>query len=108
MKSIEAQRVIELRGNKTQEEFASLIGTDRGSISFIENGTRSLSLKNAKKICEVFNVSLDWLFGYTEIMSKSDETTKELAEKNEIIDNLRRELDICNSKNEMLKEMIKG
>ncbi|WP_176454137.1 helix-turn-helix transcriptional regulator [Siphonobacter sp. BAB-5385] len=66
MKPIESQRLIQVRGELTQEEFASRIGLNRVNISNIENGIQAMSIKTAKLIKEHFGVSLDWLYGYTD------------------------------------------
>lgn len=46
---------------KTQEEFASILGLQRNTISLIENGKRNPSDRTIRDICEKFNVSEEWL-----------------------------------------------
>lgn len=42
----------------SQEDLATKIGLTRSAISMIENGTNQLTVPNAKKLGEIFNV--DW------------------------------------------------
>ena len=44
-----------------QEDFGSKIFLTKGAISNIENGTRELTEKNIKLICQEFNVNEEWL-----------------------------------------------
>lgn len=45
----------------TQEEFGEKIGLSKSGISNIENGTRNVSSRHIKLICNVFNVNESWL-----------------------------------------------
>lgn len=55
------ERVREVRGIKTLEEFSRLLGVKGANISHIENNRSQMSLELAVKISEVYGVSLDWL-----------------------------------------------
>lgn len=61
-----AERFAELRGDKTQGEFAEFLGISRPTVGFYENGTR---LPDAAVLCQIAKkcgVSADWLLGISE------------------------------------------
>ena len=64
--NIENLRVKELRGYMSLKEFAAPLGVTPANVSKIENGEIGLSSDLAKKICDVYDVSMDWLFGRTD------------------------------------------
>jgi len=47
----------------TQEKFAEVIGSSESTIKKVESGERTLTPDVAIKIWEVYNVSLNWLYG---------------------------------------------
>lgn len=61
-------RLKELRMEKryNQERMAMELNVSQASISAYENGDRVLSLDMAIKVCDYFDVSLDYLAGRTE------------------------------------------
>lgn len=63
--SILANRIKQLRSslNKTQREFASIVGCTAATLSAYENGSKSPSLEIVKNIAEKTNTSIDWLCG---------------------------------------------
>lgn len=61
-----SKRLIELRGNATQEDFAKKVGLSRPSIGFYENGTRVPDAVGLKKIAEACDTSADWLLGLSD------------------------------------------
>ena len=61
-----AQRLIELRGHMTQEDFSKKVGLSRPSIGFYENGTRVPDAVGLKKIAEACGTSADWLLGLSD------------------------------------------
>lgn len=52
---------IRLSLKQTQEVFSSILGVSNSTYSTIERGTRKLKLEEAAKICESFDITLDWL-----------------------------------------------
>lgn len=57
----------------TQEEFAVRIGLDNHkTLAAYENGRRNPSRKILKRICEEFNVSLDYLVGTIHVDGRSE------------------------------------
>lgn len=50
----------------TQKEFAKNIGITAAALSAYENNTINPSISIAKKICEKYQISLDWLCGLSE------------------------------------------
>ncbi len=59
---MELAKVRKERG-MTQEELAKLTGINRVSISRYEHGINIPSIGNIRKLCKVFNVSMDYLIG---------------------------------------------
>ena len=57
------QRLLQLRGELTQMQFAEKIGVSRVIIGLWESGNRIPGIKNLIRIADVFNVSIDWLIG---------------------------------------------
>lgn len=105
MKPIESQRLVQLRGDMKQEEFASKIGMNRVNLSNIENGSQALSIKTAKMIKEHFNVSLDWLYGYTD-QNIALEKPSGSPDSVSIVENLTRSLEDCKKDKEFLQGLL--
>ncbi len=66
------QRIKKLRGDDTQEIFAEKIGVSGQHISRMEKDLSLPSVEIGLKICEVFGVTLDWLYTGKE-PTKADE-----------------------------------
>lgn len=59
-----AQRINEVKGDLSQEQFAKLIGSSQSAISKVLSGeTPSYTILTG--IAEKFNVSVDWLLGFS-------------------------------------------
>ncbi|CVK18420.1 helix-turn-helix domain-containing protein [Sporomusa sphaeroides] len=56
-------RIRLVRGERTQDDFASSIGVDRTTLSAYERGRREPDLKTLLIIAQFGRVSLDWLAG---------------------------------------------
>lgn len=61
-KSIIANRLIELRGSKTQEEVSSSIGISRTALSMYENGERIPRDEIKMRIAQYYNKSVQSIF----------------------------------------------
>ena len=61
-------RLKELRKEKdvSLEDVAKAIGTNKSILSKYERGLNDPGLKALSKLAKYFDVSLDWLFGFTE------------------------------------------
>lgn len=59
------KRLREVRKNKglKQQEIAELLGVKRNTYSDWENGKTEPSFESLVKLVDLFEVSLDWLFG---------------------------------------------
>lgn len=55
---------LRLSANMTQEEFGQKFGIVKSTISLYESGKSTPNDQIKKNICEYFNVSMDYLFGY--------------------------------------------
>lgn len=65
MKSITTERINELKGNLSQDEFAKRINSSQPVISKILNGDQpSINILTALSNC--YNVSVDWLLGLSD------------------------------------------
>ena len=71
------ERIKEVRKSmdKTQKEFAEMLGVGQSTLAMIEVGKRQVSDRHIKTICAVCNVSEKWLLNGTgEMMQQTDET----------------------------------
>lgn len=73
--SILGTRIKHLRTelNKTQREFASIVGCTAATLSAYENGSKNPSLDIVKNIAEKCGVTIDWLCGLTNNEDSSSE-----------------------------------
>lgn len=82
-------RLKELRyeKNMTQDELAKFLSLSVPTISAYESGRRSPDQDTLKKLANLFNVSVDYLIGQTDIKAKRAETTKtaDLNDENTIM-----------------------
>lgn len=58
-----AKRLEELRGKRSQEEFAQFLGVSRPTVSYYESGARVPDAIILRQIAERCGVSADWLVG---------------------------------------------
>ena len=61
----ERLRLLREESNLTVEQLAEKLGTVKQTISKYENGQREPKYEILLKIAEIFNVSIDYLFGRT-------------------------------------------
>lgn len=59
-------RLYELRGNRSQKEFAEMIGLTQQNYANYENGKQQLRQELVDKICKQFGCNYDWLAGLSE------------------------------------------
>lgn len=71
-----SERFAELRGEKTQAEFADFLGISRPTVGFYENGTRIPDALVLCQIAERCNVSADWLLGLSEERTTDSDVQK--------------------------------
>jgi len=80
------KKLAELRNefNMTQKELASKLGVSRGTIGMYEIGQRDPDTETLIKIAELFNVSVDYLLGRSNIRNplNNDATTSTKNENN--------------------------
>lgn len=67
------ERLYELRGNRSQEEFAKFLGISRPSLGSYENGNRVPNAQILKKISGKCGVSTDYLLGLSDYKQKETE-----------------------------------
>ena len=56
----------------SQQRFADKLDVDRVMVAYWESGKSFPSYKTLKKIAETFNVSVDWLMGFSDEMYRKD------------------------------------
>lgn len=69
-----ADRLKELRKNKglTQKDLGNILGLGKTTISMYENGNSTPNDEIKLKICDYFNISLDYLIGKSSIKNYSE------------------------------------
>ena len=73
-KKILGKKQKKLRGKQiTQEELAKRLNFSRQTINNWENGRSVPSVEQLHKYAEMYNVSLDYLFGYSEFTKPENE-----------------------------------
>ena len=75
------EKIIKLRKEKniSQEKLSEMIGVTRQTLSNWESDITSPDLKQAKKICEIFNISLDELTGNKKRLFKTKISIKQIV-----------------------------
>jgi transcriptional regulator with XRE-family HTH domain len=63
----------------SQGQVAVMLGLHRPSVSEIEAGNRKVSAQELSKLCEVYDVSLDWVLGRTSGSISPNDPRLELA-----------------------------
>ncbi|ORX23381.1 transcriptional regulator [Thermoanaerobacterium sp. PSU-2] len=81
-----AKRLSELRNEfkLTQKELADKLGVSRGTIGMYEIGQRDPDTDTLLKLSELFNVSVDYLLGNTDIRNPVDEITQAVEDDPEL------------------------
>lgn len=67
----EKARNIRISLNLTQKEFGKILGISKSYVSDIENGYTGLSIEHINKICNVADVSFDYMFDFSNILNKN-------------------------------------
>jgi transcriptional regulator with XRE-family HTH domain len=73
-----SERMRELRKEKriSLEKLAEMMGTTKATLSRYENSKRVPNIEFVEKLAKIFNVSVDYLLGHTDIRNPSDEITE--------------------------------
>lgn len=99
------QQIKKVRGNKSQDVFASEIGISRGALSYYENGDRIPSAETIYNICFINNVSANELLGLTNNIA-----TKKIYDRKGAIETLLQnqedKIKLLEHYNETLKDII--
>lgn len=67
------KKLVQLRGNRTQEEVAKSLGLNRASYSHYETGRYEPNLEMLNKMADYFDVSLDYLLNRSDEPKNNDE-----------------------------------
>lgn len=63
-------RSIRIKEGLTQKEFGQILGISKSYVSDIENGYTGLSINYINIICNCYNVSFDYMFGFDEKINR--------------------------------------
>ena len=72
-----AQRLRQLRGERSQREMAMLLNVEQASYAYYELGKRQPKLNDFTRICRVLNVSADWILGINDTQPQADPSVGE-------------------------------
>lgn len=64
-------RNIRINHGLTQKEFGEILGISKSYVSDIENGYTGLSVEHINKICNQYNVSFDYMFGFCDKINQN-------------------------------------
>lgn len=64
-------RNIRIKHGLTQKEFGHILGISKSYVSDIENGYTGLSIEHINTICNNYNVSFDYMFGFCERVNRN-------------------------------------
>lgn len=80
------QRIRELRNerNLTQTELAKLLNTTQKSISKYEIESIDISTETLKRLCQIFNVTADYIIGISDDYGTSYKTNNAITYNNSI------------------------
>lgn len=83
-----ANRLSELRKEykMTQKELADRLGVARGTIGMYEIGRREPDTDTLYRLSKIFNVSIDYLIGKTNIKDTADEITNAVSDEPELVE----------------------
>ena len=112
-------RMKEIRENAglKQKDIAEVMGVSKGSYSMWECGTDTIPLKRLNQFCNYFNVSIDYIFGFTNIKKyKNLRENINIELSSQRLKSIRKEnnltqiklADILNVDNSMLAKYEKG
>lgn len=73
----ERLRALREEKNMKQEDMAKIFGISRGAISKYENNEREPSIKLIEAFADYFGVTVDYIFGRTDIRNGADNSTEE-------------------------------
>ncbi len=77
MKLGERLKVLRDRGNMTQEELAKKVQLSKANICKYEKNSVEPNIETIVKVCEIFNVTSDYLLGITDNAAPDEKTTDE-------------------------------
>lgn len=83
-------RQLRLEKGLTQEELGKILSLHKSTISLYENGRRQLDPKTTQKIAVLFGVSVDYLWGRTNVREPYRDSSSETAPEAELDDLLTR------------------
>ena len=79
-------RQLRLENDLTQEQFGKIFGIVKFTVSLYENGKSTPDDETKKKIAEYFNVSLDYLMGFSDIRNPYKDKEEDHTKSDELIE----------------------
>lgn len=78
------KRLIDLRENNNlyQKDVAEILGIRQQTYSLWENGTKIIPLKHLNKLCNYYNISMDYILGLSSDNSSSNIKKRKELDKN--------------------------
>lgn len=70
MKYIKRIRDLREDNDKTQQEIADILGTSQTMYARYERGANELPIHHLIKLCEIYNVSADYILGLSDCSKK--------------------------------------
>ena len=64
-------RCICIKAGLTQKEFGEILGISKSYVSDIENGYTGLSIEHINTICNYYNVSFDYILGFSNKVNRN-------------------------------------
>lgn len=86
--NIFAKRLRQLREEKemTQKDIANIVGTTDNAIGNYERGTRMPDAEMLTRLSSIFDVSIDYLLGRTDIRNAEDKISNALTDDPELLE----------------------
>lgn len=100
------ERIRKLRGAETQESFGKKLGVSSQYISQLEKGNSQPSLELAMKLCDIYGVTLDWIFVGKQIPKVQEPDTEYIrVKKDDYIELLETAYGKVKNQNERIKNI---
>lgn len=98
------QRIRQIRGKRSRNEFAGILNIHPQTLYMYEKGKRIVDVELIQQICRKFNVSVEWLiFGDTEDMKKD-----EISDPEKLRESIREKDELLEKQNEEIQRLTKA
>ena len=87
----------------SQVGLAKMVGVQRSTVSMWESDDRIPNDETKEKLCDLFNIDMDYLYGNTDIKNKLVHDDREWYETNELCDKIAK---LTPSDRELIESMV--